>query len=363
MAQHWQKKALLVRRAIENFKGFLDHADIVELACHYDVESRLILRDGQRWQVQFGPFKRTMLRRLPAKNWTLLIQGVNLHFAEGANLLARFDFIPYARLDDLMVSYAVTGGGVGPHFDAYDVFLLQGFGTRRWQVSQQRDLELKPNLPLKILRRFRATQEWDLGEGDMLYLPPRYAHNGIAIDTCTTYSIGFRAPDWRALGARFFEDVAERQQLDGRYADPNLAPAAHPAKLPTAMIDATFNTLKKVRWSKREIGDFLGRYLSEPKPNVFFNAPSERMTTRQFEEALALHGARLALQSLMLYSVEAVFLNGEATRFPRGVPEALRRLANARALAPCSLREPISSLLKDWHDSGFLLLGYPRKRT
>lgn len=346
-----------MRAAIPNFSGFLDRAEIFNLASNQEVESRLILRQGSRWDMRFGPFSKSALQRLPHRDWTLLIQGVNLHHRAGAQLLSQFDFIPHARLDDLMVSYAAPGGGVGPHVDSYDVFLLQGFGRRRWQISRQKDLSLRPNLPLKILRRFVPQDEWDLEPGDMLYLPPMYAHNGVALEACTTYSIGFRSPSWHELGVRFFEDVAERQQLTGRYADPALRPTRHPGLLPPPMISAAYEALSKARWRSREVGDFLGRYLTEPKQHVMFNPPRDNLSLSRFRGALERAGAQLALKSLMLYSREAVFINGEAVRFPRGVPVPMRVLADQRILPPMRLIPPLVSLLKDWHDSGFLHLG------
>ena len=205
MRRHWQKKPLLVRQAIASFKPLLSANELFALAAREDVESRLILqeagrspRSAVRWNLRHGPFKRRSLPPLKQPGWTLLVQGVDLHHAGAHELLQRFRFLPDARLDDLMISVASEGGGVGPHFDSYDVFLLQASGSRRWRISAQTDLSLKEGVPLKILQRFSAQQEFVLHPGDLLYLPPRYAHDGVAVDaqqgTCMTYSIGFRAP-------------------------------------------------------------------------------------------------------------------------------------------------------------------------
>src|SRR5690242_15231179 len=172
LARYWQKEALLVRGALPASTDVVDRDALFALAARDDVESRLVRRARGRYTLDDGPFRVRDLQRLPPRDWTLLVQGVNLHVDAGDALLRRFAFVPYARLDDLMVSYAVPGGGVGPHFDSYDVFLLQGVGRRRWQISSQRDLTLVPDAPLKILSRFRAGREWTLSTGDMLYLPP-----------------------------------------------------------------------------------------------------------------------------------------------------------------------------------------------
>ena len=216
MRNSWHRQAQLFRDALPGFEGFLDRRSILELACDPDVESRLLVRDGRRWQVDHGPFKRADFRRLPDRNWTVLVQGVNLHLDAADRLLRRFDFVPAARLDDLMVSYAAPGGGVGPHFDSYDVFLLQGPGRRRWRIGRQDDLTLRPGLPLKILKDFAPEEEMVVEPGDLLYLPPTYAHDGVAIDECFTYSIGFRAPTTAELAGQFLADVSERVALDGR---------------------------------------------------------------------------------------------------------------------------------------------------
>ena len=202
-----------------------------------DLESRLVQRQGRRWRVRHGPFGPRELQRLPRSGWTLLVQGVNHALPAAQRLLDAFSFIPYARLDDVMVSYAPAGGGVGPHFDNYDVFLLQGEGRRRWRVSRQRDLELVAGAPLRILRRFRPAREWVLDPGDMLYLPPRCAHDGVAMGGgCITYSIGFRAPDAQELGARFLDYLQDRLRLSGIYEDPGLKPQRHPGRLGDDMV-------------------------------------------------------------------------------------------------------------------------------
>src|SRR6202162_2893557 len=150
LSKYWQKKPLLVRQALGGFRGLLSRAELFALAGRDDVESRLVRHARGRWTLAQGPFRAADLKNLPPRDWTVLVPGVYLHFPAADALLRRFAFIPYARLDDVMVSYAAPGGGVGPHVDSYDVFLLQGEGRRRWRIGAQRDVSLKPSLPLKI---------------------------------------------------------------------------------------------------------------------------------------------------------------------------------------------------------------------
>src|SRR5688572_25388495 len=252
LRRHWQKRPLLVRRALPQFRGVIGKRALFALAARDDVESRLVEKRGKLWKVTHGPLPPQRLRNAKGA-WTLLVNGINCYSAAAERLLRRFSFVPQARLDDLMVSYAAPGGGVGPHFDSYDVFLVQGEGQRRWRVSAQKDLDLVSGAPLKILRRFAADHEWIVRPGDVLYLPPDYAHEGVAVGECITYSIGFRAPAAQELAQRFLDFLHDRVALEGRYADPGLVPAREPARIPPALLDWSARTLERLRWS-REIG-------------------------------------------------------------------------------------------------------------
>ena len=209
MQRHWQKKPLLVRAAVAAARPLLDRAQLFELAAREEVESRLIVREGKRWKMRRGPLPRRALPPVSQRDWTLLVQGVDLHHAPARALLEQFRFIPDARLDDLMISWASDGGGVGPHFDSYDVFLLQLQGRRRWRIGRQDDLTLQQGVPLKILANFTAQDEYVLEPGDMLYLPPGYAHDGTALGECQTCSIGFRAPGRSELARELLQRLAE----------------------------------------------------------------------------------------------------------------------------------------------------------
>src|SRR5688572_15092753 len=295
LRRHWQKKPLLARNALIEHAGAVTRDRLFDLARRDDVESRIVMRKRGRWQVRHDPFARAEIGRLPREGWTLLVQGVDLAVPAAARLLREFAFVPYARLDDVMVSYAAPGGGVGPHFDSYDVFLVQGEGKRRWRVSAQRDLDLVSGAPLKILRRFKSDREWLLGPGDVLYLPPRYAHEGIAVGECITYSIGFRAPAAQELAERFFDFLHDRVALEDRYADPGLEPAREPARIPAALLDWTAHTLERLRWSRSDVSEFLGAALSEPKNAVVFERPARPLTAARFERAMRERGVELSL--------------------------------------------------------------------
>ena len=234
MKRHWQREPLLVRGAFPRFVDPLSPREVLACAGSADVQSRLVRRRGARWSLEHGPFPPAKLRALPRRDWTVLVQDTN-HLSKAADrLLQRFDFIPHARIDDVMVSYAVPGGTVGPHVDSYDVFLLQGHGRRRWQVSRQRDRSLVPGLPLKILARFEPESEWVLQAGDMLYLPPGVAHEGVAQSECLTWSIGFRAPSDAEIVSGFLDFLQERAPTPGHYGDAGARPTANPGEIPQA---------------------------------------------------------------------------------------------------------------------------------
>ena len=354
LQRYWQKRPLLIRQAIAGFQGLLSTRELFALAARDDVESRLVWRDRSRWGLAQGPFRRADFRALPKRNWTLLVQGLNLHLVAADALLQRFAFIPYARLDDVMVSYAAPGGGVGPHFDSYDVFLLQGEGRRRWRIGRQRDLALKPGLPLKILARFRPEHEWLLGPGDVLYLPPAVAHDGIALDACSTYSIGFRAPSAQEVATAFLDWLRDRIALDGRYGDRGRRPARSPACIERALRAYAVATLRRLTWDERAVARFLGSYLTEPKPGVVFSPPGGGSDAVRFIRRAARRGLRLDSRTRLLYDERSLFINGDALAWPAHGRATLKRLADARRLAAGEVDDRASSLLYRWYRDGFL---------
>jgi 50S ribosomal protein L16 3-hydroxylase len=294
---------------------------------------------------------------LPSTGWTLLVQGANLHSDAADAMLRRFAFLPYARLDDLMVSYAAPGGGVGPHYDSYDVFLLQGQGHRRWRYGRQNDLALKAGLPVKILRRFAPQHEAVLAPGDMLYLPPSYAHDGVAVDACMTYSIGFRAASHNEIAQAFLDHLRDELALDGRYADHDLRSSDEPARIGKAMQHRVEILLRSIKWNRATTARFLGAFLSDPKPDVYFTPPATKQSRAAFARAISKRGVTLDRRTQWLYDDDAIYLNGEAVAWPAGARPALVALANARALTAgqvASLSPAALQFLHDGYSHGFL---------
>ena len=360
LRDYWQKKPLLVRQAIRKFDGLLDPRQLIALACTEDVQARLVTQRRGKFELRQGPFGAQDFAH-PGKNkggkakWTVLVQGVNHHLPEAAALLKNFSFIPHARLDDLMVSYAPKGGGVGPHFDSYDVFLLQGTGHRRWQISSQSDRSLVAGAPLRILSDFRIEQEWVLEAGDMLYLPPHYAHNGIAEDDCMTYSIGFRTPAYQELAEQFLVYLQDRIEVEGIYADPGLKTQRHPSEISAAMLQQAQQAINKVRWDREDIANFLGCYLSEPKPHIFFAAPERPLSPAKFRQAIQKHGVQLDLKSQILCHGGWIFMNGEAHRADDRDYPVLRTLADERELAALTNSSAgVNELLYQWYLDGYI---------
>jgi 50S ribosomal protein L16 3-hydroxylase len=361
LRRYWQKQPLLVRNALPECAGIVQPDGLFELAGREDLESRLVLRSGTRWQVRHGPFARREFSKLPRQGWTLLVQGVDHALPAARELLERFSFIPYARLDDVMVSYAPPGGGVGPHFDSYDVFLLQGEGRRRWRIGRQRDLDLVPGTPLRILRRFRPSRVWIVQPGDLLYLPPRCAHDGIAVSDCITYSIGFRAPGAQELGTQFLEFLQEQLRLDGIYSDPGLQPQRRPAHIADDMLRKVRGVLRGIRWSNADATRFLGCYLTEPKASVLFARPSRPLSESAFLARAARRGTCLALPSRMLFRGNTLFINGEAHTPGAVAARRLARLADQRSLPPLPrLDRESAQLLYQWYRAGYIDLGAER---
>lgn len=364
MAEYWQKKPLLIRGAIPGFQGLLDPNELAGLACDADVPSRLIQFDPDRahegagWQVVQGPFDEADFTALPERHWTLLVQGVNHLLPEAQALLSQFDFLPSARLDDVMVSYAPTGGGVGPHIDSYDVFLLQGAGKRRWRISQQTDLRLIPDAPLRILSHFTSEQEWVLEPGDMLYLPPNVAHWGIAEDdACMTYSIGFRAPAARELAIEFLDHCRQNGLPDELYRDPELRPVEDAAEIDEGMVNRVGDMLRRLPWSSDELGPFLARYFSEPRSYVVFT-PNRPLALEKFAQRFAKRGVALDLQTQILHWQGQYFINGEPVHVPDACKPLLNVLANQRILnASTAPTEKTLALLLPWLHEMYLL-GY-----
>ena len=356
MKRYWHKKPLLIRQAIPNMQSLLSRSALFELAARDDVQSRLVIQQAasakQPWRLRHGPFTRRGLPPLKQPGWTLLVQSVDMLDARVQGLREQFRFVPDARMDDVMISYASDGGGVGPHFDSYDVFLLQVQGQRRWRIGRQKDLTLQEGMPLKILADFQPEQELELEPGDMLYLPPRYAHDGVAQGECMTYSIGFRAPDQVELAQALLQGMAEQlaESLPPkRYRDPGQPASECPAQIPLALQAFAQDALNKALRDPDMLTRTLGEHLSEPAAAVWFK-PQESACSLQ-------HGVCLDRGTRMLYDARHLFINGESFEASGRDAQLVRQLADLHFLdAPaCARLSPgAAQLLLQWLDSGWL---------
>jgi 50S ribosomal protein L16 3-hydroxylase len=348
MTRHWQRKPLLVRGAVPGLAPLMTRSELFELASRDEVESRLVSQ-GKSWALRRGPFARRAFPPLSRPGWTLLVQGVDLHNARAHELLQQFRFLPEARLDDLMISYASDRGGVGPHFDSYDVFLLQAQGRRRWRIGRQQDLQLREDLPLKVLARFEPEEEYLLEPGDMLYLPPRYAHDGIAEGECQTYSIGLRSPAGAELARELLQRLADDAEgaEDDVYRDAHQRATVTPGAIPPQLQDFARAAVHSVLKDPSALERTLGEYLTEPKANVWFESQAVRG---------ALRRVSLDRRSRMMYDERHVFINGESYRASGRDANTMRALADRRCLAPAELAvasEAARALLRSWCEAGW----------
>lgn len=353
MKRHWHKKPLLVRQAIPGFKPCVGRSDLVEMLAQDDVESRLIVHGDKGWKLKHGPLQRRSLPPFSQKKWTFLVQGVDLHHEGVHQLLQQFRFVPDARLDDLMISYATDGGGVGPHFDNYDVFLLQAHGRRRWRIGRQKDMTLVEGVPLKLLQNFVPEEEFVLEPGDMLYLPPKWAHDGIAEGECMTWSIGFRSPQAGELARELLQGLADEaadRVGETVYRDPGQPAVSHPGAIPAELVDFAQQALLKVQNDPQLLAMLLGEYLSEPKANVWFDA--EAAAGWNPGQAVVLDR-----RTRMLYDQQHIFINGEGFRVAGRDARLLRQLADERVLSARdgqTLSEGASEIMSEWARAGWI---------
>ena len=351
MRSHWQKKPLLVRQAIPGFVPPVARAALFDLAMQDGVESRLVQNIDGAWKLQSGPMSRRSLPPLKRPNWTLLVQGVDLHSDPVHALMQQFRFVPDARLDDVMISYASDGGGVGPHFDSYDVFLLQAHGKRRWRIGRQKDLTLRDGLPLKILAEFEPEEEHVLEPGDMLYLPPGWAHDGIAEGECMTYSVGFRVPERADLAQelliRLGDEDDEGCAKPVLYSDGKQPAVAQPAEIPATLHAFARDALERALAEPRALERALGEYLTEPKANVWFEPGDARAMMEQVV---------LDRRTRMMYDAEHIFINGDSYRAAGADAKLMRQLADLRFLTPQALArasDEALELLSVWCADGW----------
>ncbi len=369
LAEYWQKKPLFVRGALPGYTSPVAPDEIAGLACEEEVESRLVMEKGgvRPWQVEQGPLSEQRFTRLPEQYWTLLVQEANKHVPDFALLQERFRFLPNWRLDDVMVSYAADLGSVGPHADNYDVFLIQGFGRRRWQINlaPPGPDDLIPDLPLKIMRRFEAEQEWIVEPGDLLYLPPGVAHHGVALGESITVSVGFRAPSLQDLLARYCGDTLAGIDPESFYGDPDLAPQANPGEIDAAARERLRGMIRDTLLrDDAAIDRWFGSYITDIKPGHELPEPPEELEPERLRALLA-GGAELWRSEYCRYAhferdgVTYLFVAGDEFPVEGELAGAAALLAGQRIypageLLPWFAVDGFAELLADLYNGGGL---------
>ena len=338
LRDYWQQKPLLVRQAIPGFESPITADELAGLALEEEVESRLVLEHGETpWELRRGHFAEEAFSQLPERDWTLLVQAVDQFVPEVADVLKDFGFLPSWRIDDLMISFAAPGGSVGPHFDNYDVFLLQAEGQRRWKIGQMCDADSKllQHTDLRILADFEQTDEWVLEPGDMLYLPPRLAHYGIAEDDCMTYSVGFRAPSAAEVLTHFTDFLAQFLPDEERYSDAGMAPSSDPHQIQQDALDRLKTLLTEHMSDERLLLTWFGQFMTEPRYPELVNGPEieEADFLGALEDGAVLvrnPSARLAWSEVDVGLV--LFASGQSRLLPAHLKELLRLVCAAEAL-------------------------------
>jgi len=362
LAEYWQKKPLLIRQAIPNFVSPLSPDELAGLACEAQVESRLIMeRGGQKpWQVRHGPFSEQDFAQLPESYWTLLVQEVDRHVPEIADLIDKFSFIPSWRIDDLMISYAVPQGSVGPHTDSYDVFLLQAYGTRRWQISSQVS-ELLPDLELKILREFTAEQEWVVSPGDLLYLPPGVAHYGVALDDCMTFSIGFLAPSHTDMLNDYVTFALNQLDENIRYSDPELQQQPNFGEISAQTIAKIKQVIHSLPRDDHSIQQWFGRFVTQTRSGIQLDTPEVEYTAHSWLLELQHCHLRRAARMAFIPNPDNVilFVEGQAITLPKSNAALATLLTQQRDFTHQDLKKFLNDnfvvkLLIEMTNDGFL---------
>ncbi|CAK9890161.1 MULTISPECIES: cupin domain-containing protein [Pseudomonas] len=338
MRDYWQKKPLLVRQAFPDFESPIDADELAGLALEEEVESRLVIEHGERpWELRRGPFEEDAFSTLPERDWTLLVQAVDQFVPEVGELLEHFRFLPSWRIDDVMISFAAPGGSVGPHFDNYDVFLLQGQGKRNWKIGQMCDSDspLLEHADLRILAEFEQSEEWTLEPGDMLYLPPRLAHYGIAEDDCLTYSVGFRAPGAAEVLTHFTDFLSQFLPDEERYTDADAEPVSDPHQIQHDALDRLKNLLTEHMGDERLLLTWFGQFMTEPRyPEL---VSGEELDEAELIESLAQGAILIRNPSARLAWSEVddnllLFASGQSRLLPGDLRELLKLICAADAL-------------------------------
>tara|TARA_R110001583_G_scaffold72555_2_gene202959 strand:- start:3917 stop:5104 length:1188 start_codon:yes stop_codon:yes gene_type:complete len=359
LRDYWQQKPVLIRNAWPNFEPLLSAQELAGLSLEDDIESRLILEQGQDgpWEIRKGPFSEKDYRSLPKSHWTLLIQAIDHWVPEAAELLEHFRFIPSWRIDDLMISYAVDGGSVGPHYDQYDVFLLQAEGQREWRIGQHCDgnSPIIGNTRLRILSEFEETERWILNPGDMLYLPPQLAHYGIAQGECMTYSIGFRAPSVSQLLETSLDVLLPTLTEDKRYSDAGLKQSISPSRIDSQATERLAKLLTAELMKPDTLAKILGQLMTEAKYSDLLPEADTTLSWENWIEAIEGEVLMRCEHARFAYFTDhnqCLFFNhGECTVLPKSCTQLVATLGDSRQYSTDQLQR----LALDDHGRNLLL--------
>jgi 50S ribosomal protein L16 3-hydroxylase len=348
LKRYWQKKPLLIRNAIKDFQSPLSQKDLFKIAENEEAISRLIEYKHSTWHIKYGPFKKSDFPKKTDTPWTILVQNLNHHLPFAESFLDFFKFIPYARLDDLMVSFATKKGSVGPHFDSYDVFLFQAKGERKWKISEQKEFSLDPKSALKIITNFKTKNSWVLKPGDMLYLPPNIGHWGVSqSNDCLTYSIGFRAPRTFEIQSKFLDFIQDSliTNKNDLYRDPNLSLQKNPAEIHSRMIKKIQAIINQLRWHKDLTNTFIGQLLSEPIETAIFK-PRKSISPEVFKKNLLKKTLVLNPKTRMLFIKNNFYINGECIKVDPKLASYLKQLANDKKISfkPTLSKEDLNAI-------------------
>ncbi|AKU94046.1 hypothetical protein AKJ09_00710 [Labilithrix luteola] len=340
LREYWQKKPLLVRGAFPEFRDPISPDELAGLSCEEGVESRIVREKGgaHPWEVTWGPHPEERFGELPERGWTILVQELNRHLPEAALLLEPFSFIPNVRVDDVMVSYAAPGGSVGAHLDSYDVFLVQGMGKRRWQYHEKptKDVRLVPDLDLRILARFVPEADEVLSAGDMLYLPPGFAHYGVAVTECLTYSVGFRAPSAGEMWKDFVARAASVPEATKLLVDPPLGAGKPPGEIPKAMLERVREAIRSMDTSNDAIDRWFASFATRLGPGRELTPPSrplgEAKITSRLERGDVVMRSEEGRWAYLPSSRGALrlYVGGLELDVPAGAADLARLLSSAR---------------------------------
>jgi 50S ribosomal protein L16 3-hydroxylase len=352
---YWQKRPLLMRNAAPDHDFALSPEELAGLACEEELESRMVLRHGaQDWELRHGPFDEQLFTSLPEKDWTLLVQDVDKYLPEVAKLLQAFHFIPSWRFDDVMISYAVPGGSVGPHTDTYDVFLIQARGQRRWQIGNRvENPALLPDLPIRVLADFEPEQEWVLEPGDMLYLPPGVAHWGIGEGgDCMTWSVGLRAPSVPEMLGSFTQYLLDHAPEGAHFTDPALSPQESPARIRPEALAVTSELLDQWLLNPDLRQRWFGSFSTEVKEHLFIEPAEQTVEPARLPELFRQQNWQRHPFSRWAWSERTdaqglyLFVCGEVFELPEGCRDKLRQLCDDRQLDQDLLQDANPALLQ-----------------